>query len=81
MEVNLYKMQNRQWAVKAKDEIVMYPSIEEAADAMLSLGVKDEEIDLALSDLASQGHYRAHFGITGRFILSDEEKPNVLGTA
>jgi hypothetical protein len=52
----------------------MYPSIEEAATQLESLGVPDEEIDIALIEMVGNEHNMAQFGaLEGRFIFSSRE--------
>jgi len=81
MEVNLYKIRSG-WAVKAGKEVEAYPTIEEAADALLHVGVKDDAIDVALIELYGNGHTRANFGVNGGFIFTDGSQLNeLLGVA
>lgn len=81
MEVNLYKIRSG-WAVKADSEVEACPTIEGAADVLLTLGVQDDAIDNALVELYGNGHVRANFGINGNFIFSDStELGELLGVA
>jgi hypothetical protein len=81
MEANLYKIRSG-WAVKANNDVEAYSTIEQASDALLSLGVQDEAIDIALIEMYGNGHTRANFGIKGGFIFSDEAKlDELLGVA
>jgi hypothetical protein len=73
--LDLYKLENNVWAVKTlRTGVSVFPSIEEAADFMLSLGVYDDEIDSALIDIVTLNHTRAQFGINGSFIFSDDKR-------
>jgi hypothetical protein len=80
MSTNLYKVSPSSWAVKGKkDKLVAFDTIEEAATHLESIGVPDEEIDLALVEMAARNHSRAEFGaLEGRFIFSDVEKVDEL---
>jgi len=73
--LDLYKMENNVWAVKTlRTGTSVFPSIEEASDFMLHMGVEDDEIDSALIDMITLSHTRAQFGINGFFIFSDEKR-------
>jgi len=80
MSTNLYKVSSTRWAVKQhKEKPVGFPNIEDASSFLESIGVPDEEIDLALIEMIAQGHTRAQFGsLEGRFIFSDKENVNEL---
>jgi hypothetical protein len=81
MEVNLYKT-IRGWAVKAGSEVESYGTIEQAADALLGIGIKDDAIDSAIIEMYANKHTRANFGINGGFIFSDEAQlDELLGVA
>jgi hypothetical protein len=80
MDTNLFKVEGC-WAVtcaRATEE-QMFGTIEEAAGYLESIGVKDEEIDFALIDMAANNTTRANFGaMQGTFILSDNKKIDEL---
>ena len=85
MDTNLFRVSVVCWAVtsdKTKDAQT-FPTIEEAATYLESIGVKDEDIDEALVDMAAKGSRRANFGAaSGRFIFSDNMRLNeLLGVA
>jgi hypothetical protein len=73
--LDLYRMQNNVWAVKTlRTGVSVFPSIEEASEFMLNLGIYDDEIDVALIDIVTMNHTRARFGISGVFISSDDKR-------
>ena len=80
MSTNLYKISANSWVVKGKKEkLVAFDTIEQASDHLESIGIPDEEIDLALIEMAARNHSRAEFGaLEGRFIFSDVEKVDEL---
>ena len=80
MSGDLYKISAVSWAVKLDDskEIEAFSSIEAAAAFLEKAGVKDEEIDFALIEMAAHDHVRANFGVHGNFIFTDNERPNEL---
>lgn len=81
MEANLYRIRAG-WAIKAGNETVTYDTIEQAADVLVSIGVVDDEIDVALVEMMGHGHTRANFGVNGTFVFSDEGKlDELLGVA
>jgi hypothetical protein len=73
VEVNLYKISSVGWAVTSvkEDDPQVFPTVEGAADYLLSIGVEDEHIDMALVDMTVRGTTRANFGANGTFIFSD----------
>jgi len=85
MSTDLYRVSKVLWAVKSpKDkEVFGFSTIEAAAEYLESIGVRDEEIDLAIIDMLAHGHTRAQFGaIEGRFIFSDNARlDELLGVA
>lgn len=77
MDTNLYKVSKVCWAVRSEHnpETQVFQAIEGAASYLESIGVPDEEIDIALVDMSARGTTRANFGVTqGRFILSDNSR-------
>lgn len=67
------------WAVTSArtDEAQVFENVDKAADYLESIGVKDEQIDLALIDMTIRGNSRANFGaIHGNFIFSDTARLN-----
>jgi hypothetical protein len=74
MELNLYRTSRFTWAVKVSNELIPYKSIEAAAEAMVSAGVKEDAIDAALIEMEFKGHTRANFGMNGNFIYTDGDR-------
>ena len=85
MSTDLYKVSKVLWAVKShKDEEVLgFSTIEGAAEYLEEIGIPDDEIDLAIIDMAANGHSRAQFGVLeGRFMFSDNARlDELLGVA
>ncbi len=80
LEVYLYKVRAG-WAIKA-GECETYPTIELAADVLMTLGIKDEAIDDALIEMYGNAHSRATFSATGALVSTDEAKLDVpIGSA
>lgn len=75
-EVNLYKVRSG-WAVVSQEDWETYPTIELAADVLMSMGVKDDQIDVALIEMYGNAHSRANFGVNGTLIMTDEAKLDV----
>jgi hypothetical protein len=79
VDTNLYKMSKVMWAVTSAktDEPQVFENVDRAADYLESIGVKDEQIDLALIDMIVKGNCRANFGaLHGNFIFSDTARLN-----
>ena len=85
MDTNLFKVSEVCWAVTSDrdNEVQTFKSVDDAAMYLESIGVPDEEIDIALVDMVAQGTCRANFGVTsGRFIFSDNKRlDELLGVA
>ena len=84
METNLYKVSKVCWAVVSDkdEEPLVFPTVDAAAEHLLSIGVEDDHIDLALVDMLAKGTTRANFGINGTFMFSDNTRLNTqFGTA
>ena len=85
MDTNLFKVSAVCWAVTSDrtEEAQTFPTIEGAATYLESIGIPDEEIDIALVDMAVKNTIRANFGVTqGQFILSDNKRlDELLGVA
>lgn len=73
MNTNLYKISRFCWAVTSpkNQEPLFFENVDKAADHLLSVGVDDEEIDVAIIDLFTKNNSRAVFGAEGSFELSD----------
>ena len=82
MDTNLFRVE-LYWAVTSpKEEVQTFNTIEDAAAYLESIGVKDEEIDLALVNMISDGTTRANFGIAGKFMFTDNKRlDELLGVA
>lgn len=80
---NLYRLSRVSWAVQTEGlEAEVFPSIEKAADKLISLGVKDEAIDEALIKLDANNHTRAIFDTHGDLRSTDGAKHSgLLGIA
>jgi hypothetical protein len=74
VETNLYKISSKNWIVTSdvQDEPARFVDVDKACDYLMELGVLDEEIDLALTDMAAKGTVRANFNLNGMFAFSDE---------
>lgn len=86
MDTNLFKVSKISWAVTSnKDaEARVFGSIEDASTYLMeSVGIPDEQIDIALIDMASNGTARANFGdAKGHFLFSDSKRlDEVFGNA
>lgn len=83
MTVDLYRLSKVSWAVSDdKKNTEVFTTIETASQYMVQLGVNDDEIDVALIEMAARGHTRANFGINGNFTFSDGTKHDgIVGTA
>lgn len=83
-DTNLYKVSKVCWAVTSNktEEAQVFTSVDTASDYLLSIGVDDDHIDLALIDMVARGTTRANFGINGMFVFSDNARLNdKLGVA
>lgn len=79
MSTDLYRVSKACWAIKSSsvEEMAAFSTIEEAADFLESIGIPADEVDLAIMEMAGQGHTHAQFGVLeGRFIFSDNESLN-----
>jgi hypothetical protein len=78
MSTDLYRVSKACWAVKSHNlpELVAFDTIEKAASFLEEqLGIPADEVDLAIMDMAGNGHTHAQFGVLeGRFIFSDDER-------
>jgi hypothetical protein len=83
MDTNLYKVSKVCWAVTSDNrDTQVFKNIEDASVFLENMGVKDEEIDLALVDMLANESTRANFGVEGKFIFSDKARLNeLLGVA
>ena len=78
---DLYAMKDGTFLVKSfKSPITaLCRTPEEAADTLLALGVLDDEIDVAIMDMAKHSSNHAQFGILkGAFIYSDVVEERTL---
>lgn len=76
MNTNLFRVSKVCWAVTAPDasEPQVFQTVDAAGAYLESIGVRDEEIDAALIDMAANQTTRASFGQKGSFIFSDNTK-------
>ena len=85
MDTNLFKVSKVCWAVTSPktSEAQTFRTIEDASAYLESIGVPDEEIDIALVDMTANDTTRANFGaMQGRFIMSDNKRlDELLGVA
>lgn len=85
MDTNLFKVSSVCWAVTSShsSEPQTFTTIESASEYLESIGIPDEEIDIALIDMLEHDTKRANFGATqGRFIFSDNKRlDELLGVA
>jgi len=84
MDTNLYKVSKVCWVVVSpKDEEPhAFQTVDAASDYLLSVGVDDDQIDVALVDMLAKGSTRANFGVNGTFMFSDNSRLNGnVGTA
>jgi hypothetical protein len=85
MDTNLFRVSEVCWAVTscAAFEAQVFTTIEDASTYLESIGIPDEQIDIALIDMVANGTCRANFGtIEGNFMFSDHSKMNeLLGVA
>lgn len=82
--ISLYKVSKVCWAVTTRDNIdtQVFKTIEDTSDFLESIGVLDEQIDLALINLIGNDHTHAEFNNEGKFAFSDETRLNeLLGVA
>ena len=86
MGINLFRVSKLTWAVMVipadkAGEPESFDTIEQAAERLEAVGVKDAEIDKALVALAASGHTRAKFHPDkGILEFTDDAKP-VMGIA
>lgn len=71
-QISLYKVSNTQWVVMHAQCPASFTTVDKACDNLMTLGVIDEQIDLALIDMAVRGNGRAAFSEKGIFMFSDE---------
>jgi hypothetical protein len=73
MNVDLYKVSDGRWAVTTGPgkTPLLFNAVENASDCLLSMGIADEYIDAALTEMFAKGTTRANFGYHGEFNFSD----------
>ena len=77
MDTNLFRVSKVCWAVtsEVEAEVQTFTTIDDAGMYLESIGVPDEEVDMAIIDMVAKGTVRANFGVTnGHFIFSDDAK-------
>ena len=74
MDTNLYKISSSSWIVTSdtQEQPARFIDVDKACDHLMTLGVLDEQIDLALIDMVARGTTRANFGGSGTFSFSDQ---------
>lgn len=74
MSTNLYRVSSQNWIVTsdAHNEPARFIDVDRACDFLMTLGVLDGEIDLALIDMVAKGTNRANFSAVGTFAFSDD---------
>ena len=83
METNLYRVSKICWAVTSPidEEPQLFENPDDASEYLMSIGVEDGDIDMALIDMLICGNTRANFGTSGTFIFGDAAKiDGQLGT-
>jgi len=71
---NLFRVSSKNWIVTADahNEPARFADVDKACDHLMTLGVFDEQIDIALVDMAAKGTNRANFSPNGMFAFSDD---------
>ena len=74
LSINLYKMAH--WVITHPDgrAPALFEDVDKACDYLMEIGVRDEQIDLALAHMVTKGTTRANFGMQGTFMFTDEAK-------
>jgi hypothetical protein len=59
------------WVIVNSNQLLEFTSIEDACSFLEQNGVKDEEIDIALSEMIVNNTNKAHFNLDGVFSYTD----------
>lgn len=72
---NMFRAAKSEWVIQCCETQAYekFLTLDSACDALLTLGVRDEEIDFGIADLLTKKNTRAHFGTQLTFIFSDGE--------
>jgi len=79
MSTNLYSTPEKKWIVTSTDDnkIRKFATIELASQYLEKVGVLDNEIDSALTEMLARGHTHVEFNEDGCFVTSDAERLNM----
>jgi len=75
MRTNLYSTPDKKWIVTSTDDnkIRKFATIELASQYLEKIGVLDNEIDSALTEMLARGHTHVDFNEDGCFVASDSD--------
>jgi hypothetical protein len=76
VNTNLYRVSSKDWIVTcdAHKEPARFADVDRACDHLMTVGVIDEQIDLALIDMVAKGTNRATFSASGVFAFTDDSR-------